>query len=169
MKVNCKNCNEEFDKRLSEIKKTKNNFCTRNCAAIYNNKKYPKRHKQPKQSSKYECIDCNKKLTHNIGVRCHKCRRLEASRLFGERTLKDVFPKNGHNAFKFHHVRRHAKVKLALNNRNKVCEECGWDIHVHVAHIKPLNSFSIDTKIKIVNDFSNLKYLCPNCHWIFDH
>ena len=165
MKTNCTQCNKEFDKKPSQIKKTKNDFCSRSHAATYNNSKYPKRHKQP---SKYKCTDCGKRITHNSG-RCHRCRRLESSRLFGERILKDVFPKNGHNTFKFHHVRRHAKIKLDLNGRNKICEECGWDIHVHVAHIKPLNSFSIDTKIKIVNDFSNLKYLCPNCHWVFDH
>lgn len=37
-KVNCKNCNVEFEKLPNEIKKTKNNFCSRSCAASYNNK-----------------------------------------------------------------------------------------------------------------------------------
>ncbi len=36
--VNCKNCNKEFYKIRSQIKKTKNNFCSSSCAATYNNK-----------------------------------------------------------------------------------------------------------------------------------
>ena len=36
--VNCKNCNKEFYKTKSEIKKTPNDFCSKSCAATYNNK-----------------------------------------------------------------------------------------------------------------------------------
>jgi hypothetical protein len=36
--VNCLTCNIQFEKKLCEIKKTKNNFCSRSCAATYNNK-----------------------------------------------------------------------------------------------------------------------------------
>lgn len=35
--VTCKNCNKEFHKRLCEVKKTKNNFCSMSCAGSYNN------------------------------------------------------------------------------------------------------------------------------------
>lgn len=43
MIVDCKNCNCSFNKRLSQINRTNNNFCSKSCAAIYNNKKFPKR------------------------------------------------------------------------------------------------------------------------------
>lgn len=36
-KVNCAQCNKEFNKKLSQIKITKNNFCSKSCAATYNN------------------------------------------------------------------------------------------------------------------------------------
>ena len=36
-KVFCSNCNGEFEKFPSEISKNKNNFCSRSCAAKYNN------------------------------------------------------------------------------------------------------------------------------------
>lgn len=36
-KVNCKNCNKEFFKKLNQIKKHPNNFCSRSCSATYNN------------------------------------------------------------------------------------------------------------------------------------
>lgn len=36
-KVNCAQCNIEFTKQLNQIKVTKNNFCSKSCAASYNN------------------------------------------------------------------------------------------------------------------------------------
>lgn len=36
-KVLCKQCNKEFKKVNSHIKRTKNNFCSKSCAATYNN------------------------------------------------------------------------------------------------------------------------------------
>jgi len=36
--VNCLNCGQSFTKRHCQIKKTKNNFCSRSCAATHNNK-----------------------------------------------------------------------------------------------------------------------------------
>ena len=38
IKVSCKQCNLEFLKVKSQIKKTKNSFCSKSCAATYNNK-----------------------------------------------------------------------------------------------------------------------------------
>lgn len=35
--VECKNCSKMFCKRCCDIKKTKNNFCSKSCAATYNN------------------------------------------------------------------------------------------------------------------------------------
>jgi hypothetical protein len=37
-KVECKNCKIIFQKTLSQIAKTKNNFCSKSCAATFNNK-----------------------------------------------------------------------------------------------------------------------------------
>ena len=36
--VTCKNCNKIFKKYLKEIKRYSNNFCSKSCSAIYNNK-----------------------------------------------------------------------------------------------------------------------------------
>ena len=38
VKVNCLNCNKEFNKLSSELKKCSNSFCSRSCSATYNNK-----------------------------------------------------------------------------------------------------------------------------------
>lgn len=37
-KLNCLNCMTDFEKFLSEIKKTQNHFCSRSCSVTYNNK-----------------------------------------------------------------------------------------------------------------------------------
>jgi hypothetical protein len=50
-----------------------------------------------------------------------------------------------------------------------VCKNCGYDRHVEICHIRPINSFPEDTPVAVVNDLSNLVALCPNCHWEFDH
>ena len=44
MIVECKQCGKSFDKRPSQIRRTKgNNFCGRSCACSYNNAAFPKR------------------------------------------------------------------------------------------------------------------------------
>jgi len=37
LSVSCKNCNKIFNKRISQIKKCSNNFCSLSCAGFYNN------------------------------------------------------------------------------------------------------------------------------------
>ena len=50
----------------------------------------------------------------------------------------------------------------------KVCFICGYANNVEVHHKKSINSFPLDTFIYIVNDLSNLVYLCPNHHYEAD-
>ena len=35
--VNCKNCNVKFKKHINALSKSGNNFCSKSCAATYNN------------------------------------------------------------------------------------------------------------------------------------
>lgn len=49
------------------------------------------------------------------------------------------------------------------------CQKCGYTLHVELAHIKPVASFSVETKIGDINSPDNLVVLCPNCHWEFDN
>ena len=166
MKVTCKQCNKEFDKLPNQVKKTKNHFCSRSCAAKYNNKKYPKR----RVLSQKLCKDCGTRLSYGTRHgRCHSCKRVHTLKVFNEHT---VFEKTAHKylgSVKWNAIRTRARSVLELENRLKVCENCGWDKHVNVCHVKPLASFPPNTKIAEVNAPDNLKYLCPNCHWEFDH
>lgn len=49
------------------------------------------------------------------------------------------------------------------------CAKCGYSLHVELAHIKQISSYSDDTKISEVNAEENVIQLCPNCHWEFDN
>lgn len=163
--VSCTNCKKDIRKEASDLKKSKNQFCSRSCAATYNNSVCPKR----KPGDAYNCADCSTRLTNSDSVRCIRCLRVKRLNEFNERKLKDVLYKKGDASLKFVHVRRKAQIALELEGREKKCEQCGWDKHVHVCHIKPLSSFSLDCKVGEANAVSNLKYLCPNHHWEFDN
>lgn len=64
--ITCAWCKIEKWKRLGEIKKTKNNFCSRSCAAKYNNITKPKR------SLKKTCKLCAEKISSDRTY-CNKC------------------------------------------------------------------------------------------------
>ena len=53
--------------------------------------------------------------------------------------------------------------------KKKICNVCGYNKHVEVAHLKPIHSFPKETLLETVNNISNLLYLCPNCHWEHDN
>jgi hypothetical protein len=46
--IDCTNCNKEFEIHHNQIKKSKNHFCSRSCAAIYNNKHKTKGNRRSK-------------------------------------------------------------------------------------------------------------------------
>lgn len=67
-------------------------------------------------------------------------------------------------------IRKRARKKLnKLFKGHLTCIHCGYDKHCEVAHIKAVSSFKPGTKGKIINLFSNLIPLCPNCHYEYDH
>lgn len=58
---------------------------------------------------------------------------------------------------------------MQASAHEKKCKACGYSLHVEVCHIKPIKEFVDTSLIKEINDLKNLIYLCPNCHWEFDH
>lgn len=66
-------------------------------------------------------------------------------------------------------IRRHAVKTFENSIKLKCCENCGYDKHYEVCHIKAVSDFSEDSKIEDINSIDNLKALCPNCHWEFDN
>lgn len=156
----CFNCKKET---------TNPKYCSRSCSAIQSNKKH-KKHK-PKIRT---CTKCNAIFTrdkkHRSSNKCHKC----YFDMFDlpNKTLKEYWEKesikNKHPSWKNVHIRalnRSWNKKLLSNG----CVVCGYKLHVELAHIKSISSFSETSKLYEVNAPENILPLCPNHHWEFDN
>lgn len=95
---------------------------------------------------------------------CQKCSVNKRTKF---ETVKDVIHSARHGqSAKFNIIRGRARSQY---KHIKNCEHCGYNKHVEVCHIRPISDFPDDALISEVNDRSNIKILCPNCHWEFDH
>lgn len=149
--MNCQNC----------FKETSNpKFCSRSCAATYTNKLFPKR------KTLKVCKTCGKSLRLKArNTFCSiECRTTPTM----SKTLEEVTYITGNRASAYAYVRQHART-IAKQLKFNQCKNCGYNKHIEVCHIKPINSFSKDTILYEINNVSNIIPLCPNCHWEFDN
>jgi 5-methylcytosine-specific restriction endonuclease McrA len=156
MKVKCLNCDKEFEKSNTEVKRIPNHYCSKSCSASMNNKKYPKRTKTKK------CKRCDALILSNRTY-CDKHKNQII-----DYTLSECIYDKHHKSSAFALVRSRARSLAKSLGWNSCCK-CGYDKHVEIAHIKPISEFPDDTKLSIINNPNNLMPLCPNCHWEFDH
>lgn len=135
-------------------------FCSSSCAATYTNKAQPKRKAKPRF-----CKYCGQPLAGKRQVSCENCNPNVVNWM--ERTLGDIqrAPQYQVSA----HLRTIARNLYNKANLPHVCANCGYSKHVEICHIKPINSFSEETSVAVINALENLVALCPNCHWELDH
>ena len=134
-------------------------FCSRNCAASFNNK-IPKRIKKLNY-----CLICNKEIITRRKY-CLECNPTKTN-FPVDMTLKDAIYTKHHKSSAFALVRNRARAIML--NEPQICTKCGYNKHVEVCHIKPIKDFSENTLLSVINNKSNLILLCPNCHWEFDN
>jgi len=159
--MKCLNCNNNL------TTKGQKKFCSKNCAAIFNNKKYPKRQKSKKNWPKCKC--CSNTVKYFKGSYCKDCinnKKHYHGKPVETLTLQEVVTRKGSNRYDI--VRNHASYLYRKNKTDLKCANCIYNKHVEICHIKPIKDFSLDTTIKEINDSSNIVLLCPNCHWEFD-
>lgn len=181
--VSCKYCNKSFEKTNQNITKTNNNFCSRSCAATYNNKnrildktfRIEKRRFFPKLTPNYIylksfviCGNCNN--TYNkIGTRIannNTCSILCHMELgMKNRIMKDSIKRTGANTYDA--LRQNARA-YSKHIYPPLCMICGYDKHYEVCHVKDLKDFTREETFFEVNNKTNLIHLCSNCHWEFD-
>ena len=168
IEVICAECGKKKTIKLSEYNKSENKifFCNSSCAAKYNNRKYPKRHKKQNDN----CPICGGKKKRGSRL-CKKCCDKEKYTIidkelgyyigYGENRKKYI-------SSKCQEIRRNAKRVLTEDtDREKVCEYCKnheFDEILEVHHIKAIADFDEHTKISVINDKKNLVWLCPNHH-----
>ena len=151
-----------MNKCLQCGKETKNpKFCSRSCSAIYNNKR--------KTKQKYYCEKCGTLIGE--GQKFHRrkyCNDCNPNNVNWDNvTLKEVKEKRKYQPHS--RIRELARRKALQYNRFYQCSNCGYDKHIEVCHVKPINSFDENSFINEINDLSNLVGLCPNCHWELDN
>lgn len=150
----CLNCEEE----TLNLK-----FCSRHCAATYNNKL---RERPP-----ILCERCEKKLDYRYkNVLCSSCKKIYSIEKLGEKTLGEIRRLPSFTVHRHVRVRNHAdRVMRYYNLKVNYCLFCDYKNHVQLCHIKDIGDFPDSAKLKEINDPANLVYLCPNHHWDLDH
>jgi hypothetical protein len=170
MLVQCATCNVEFNKNLSEIKKTKNNFCSRACSATFNNA--GKRRHPPRTCQTCSCSYVRTK-THRSFKYCVECvTHIHSTNDIKNMTKKEYQEresvKGKHPSWLNAHIRNFNR-SWNSDLRSKPCQKCGYSTHVELAHIKAIHEFSEDSLLSEINNPSNILVLCPNHHWEFDN
>lgn len=173
MLVECKKCATKFDKRECDIKRTKNNFCTKSCAAQFNNLG-----KQKNPPRIRICKNCGNNFT-NIGKRrgtilCKECAERHNTKInyyksctiLQYHSLPSV--KNKHPSWLNAHVRNFAR-SWNKHLTKLPCQKCGYTFHVELCHIKAIKSFGPEDILGVINSPENLLVLCRNHHWEFDN
>ena len=136
-------------------------FCSRSCAATFNNKKRPKK--------KYYCKICNVEVPYRR-VACDKHNPQMVD--WSKKTILDVVYQYEHKygaSNRYTRIRDSAKRVYRNSNKPNKCARCGYDKHYHVCHIKPIHLFDPTVPVSVVNHIDNLIALCPNCHWELDN
>lgn len=158
----CVVCENKFEAHVW----TKTKCCSRKCA-------------DKLAKPKTTCPECKRpgcanKVSYFRNAVCDLCKsegrspyKSFAYKLPHELTLGEAMKRTGAN--RYDSIRGWSRKKIIASNKELKCEECGYDKHVEIAHIKSISSFREDTMISEINSFDNLKILCPNCHWEFDH
>jgi len=162
--MNCTQCNKEITRKLDP--RIKNHFCSRSCAAIYNNAKTPKRIKKV-----YVCSNCYKPVSTKSTKLCKNCTQgILTKDLIHTTTvgkLKELYKDKGSLAFAAK-IRGYGKTLYDKSDKPKHCIVCGYNLHYEVCHIKSISSFNDNATLAEVHDLNNMIALCPNHHWEFD-
>lgn len=176
--LNCKNCNRKFDKLLHLFKRSKNHFCSRSCAAKFNNKGVA--HNPPRERI---CKNCNSifftSKTRNLKYHrsiyiCPDCKAKEISffDFIKGKTLGEYHELPSVKGKHFSWINSHIRALNRSWNKaltKKPCHNCEYSRHVELCHIKAISTFPKTATVGEINHKLNVVQLCRNCHWEFDH
>ena len=146
-------------------------FCSRSCATRSNN-----RGKQRNPPIVRVCFRCSEPYRIQTGVHestrvCRACKDNRdppcRDRTIGEH--RSLICNAGRHPSWLHATVRQLCRTWNANMRQQPCENCGYDKHVELCHVRSLSDFPDDAKLSEVNSPDNIRVLCRNCHWEFDN
>jgi len=139
-----------------EVITTNPKYCSKSCAAIVNNVKYPKR-----ATTQVSCRNCGLEVKRKPNVYCsNKCQNDYHYEKYIERWLNGEETGNTGTLIKFvsNHVRRWLFEKYESS-----CQKCGWSEINPTTGKVPLEVNHVDgDSVRTTPD--NIELLCPNCH-----
>lgn len=142
----CKECGNVIvpkpNQKIPEVRIKQ--FCNHSCAAFFTNRAKPK---NPKPL---------------------KTKKTRTRKLF-LRTKEQVFTGGLNWQSARSNIQKTARLVFFRIYPKPSCYICGYDLHVDVAHIKPVSSFGATAKVYEINHISNLAGLCKNHHWELDN
>lgn len=169
--VKCEECGKEYEIEECvynrKMKKGSNFFCSRSCAAKYNNRKYPKKEKKLDT-----CPICGGVKDTRSKV-CKKCS--DKQRTIRDFELGHYVGYEGKKTYLTHkctQIRKDARRFMdSESKQEKVCKYCHnheFDEILEVHHLKGILEFDAHTKISEINCDENLVWLCPNHHTMLE-
>ena len=158
----CKWCNRKIEvlgnQSISEVRKK--NFCSRSCAAQFNN-----RLRNRSRKAVY-CFSCGKEIdSRSKSLLCRDC--WEDSISVANKVLNYYTGGKQYLTSKCQEIRKHARKVIEQSDKEKVCQCCKdhkFDEILEVHHIKGILQFDQSTFISNINNIDNLVWLYPNCH-----
>ena len=150
------NCNKSFEKILSQIVKTKNNFCSRSCAARYNNSHrtlYNRKYKLKRERIIRLCFVCNNSLKRHQKICCSD----DCFQFYRNEKIKQKIEQFGG----FEKEDRKAARKYLIEKYGHICSIC--NITEWANQPVPLVCDHIDGNSEN-NLLSNLRMVCQNCN-----
>lgn len=157
MQVTCLNCKDDFEKTPSAVKRSPRHFCSRSCAASFNNRKSPKRKPEGR------CRVCQAPIPTTQVWCSNACK---------EKTLEENARK--WRAARGSHVvswRQRTKLK-AIAYKGGACQVCGYSRSVRSLEFHHLDPAKKDFGIggcslawgRIEKELDKCVLLCSNCH-----
>lgn len=165
--IKCITCQAEL------IKRDQKKFCSKSCAAKHNNKIPNRKVKERTSLRKCKTEECDEMLYANKDgnrVFCSVCiqqKKHYHGYELNESSIEEVVARRGSNNYDT--IRAHCHTLYKAEKKNPICQHCGYNKHIELCHIQSIASFPKETKLKVVNARENILFLCPNCHWEFDH
>jgi hypothetical protein len=167
VEVTCLQCGIAFDKSPSHIKKSKNHFCTRSCAATFNNHRYPKRKKEGLCAECGTVIHTNRKYCAD----CGEVRKAVAKKRKDKR-IQSGEAKRDYNEYMKNYMNRlyQRRRELALETLGGRCIWCGSIEDLQIDHVnREDKSFSVGdlygvSEERYLAELEKCQLLCRTCH-----